>query len=72
MIVFHHFLVKKVTLIFPSSNELWKFFQMTEIKEFRLDSATCSVTGRFPEHEVEIAKKQMKAIIALKTDRTTP
>lgn len=69
MIVFNPFLAKKQTLLFPSSKELWRFFQLTEIKEFRLDSAQCSVTGRFPEHEVEIATTQMNAKIA---DRGLP
>jgi hypothetical protein len=57
----NNFLVKKTTLVFPSSKELWDFFKMTEVREFRLDSAKCSVTGRFNSDEIQLAKDQLKA-----------
>jgi hypothetical protein len=55
------YLVKKTTLVFPSASELWDFFKMTDIKEFRLDSARCSVTGRFDSQEIQLAKEQLNA-----------
>jgi len=61
--VFNYFLVKKVTLIFPSAEALWEFFAITELKEFRLESANCSVTGRFTEEEIAMAKGKMNAIL---------
>jgi hypothetical protein len=57
------YLVKKTTLVFPSPNELWDFFKITDIKEFRLDSARCSVTGRFDAQEIQLAKEQLNARI---------
>jgi len=56
-------MVKKTTLVFPSSKELWAFFKITEVKEFRLDSAKCSVTGRFLSEEIQIAQEQLQAKI---------
>lgn len=58
----NNFLVKKTTLVFPSSKELWDFFKITEVKEFRLDSAKCSVTGRFNSGEIQIAKEKLQAM----------
>jgi hypothetical protein len=57
----NNFLIKKTTLVFPSSKELWEFFKITEVREFRLDSAKCSVTGRFNSDEIQLAKDQLKA-----------
>ena len=61
---FNNYLIKKTTLVFPTSKELWEFFKLTEIREFRLDSAQCSVTGRFDHEEIEIAKEKLQARIA--------
>lgn len=58
----NNFLVKKTTLVFPSSKELWDFFKITEVKEFRLDSAKCSVTGRFNANEIQLAKNMLQAV----------
>jgi len=65
--VFNYFLVKKVTLIFPSAEALWEFFALSELREFRLESANCSVTGRFTDEEIAMAKEKMKANLAKKT-----
>jgi hypothetical protein len=59
--IINNYLIKKTTLTFPSSKELWDFFKITEVKEFRLDSAKCSVTGRFNSEEIQLAKEQLKA-----------
>jgi hypothetical protein len=59
--VLNNYLVKKTTLVFPTSKELWEFFKLTEIREFRLDSAKCSVTGRFLSEEIQLAKEELKA-----------
>jgi hypothetical protein len=55
--------MKKVTLVFPSSKEMWDFFSMTGLKEFRLDSAKCSITGRFSESEIELAQSRLNATL---------
>jgi hypothetical protein len=59
--ILNNYLVKKTTLTFPSSKELWDFFKMTEVREFRLDSAKCSVTGRFNSEEIQLAKEKLEA-----------
>ena len=61
--ILNNYLVKKTTLVFPSSKELWDFFKLTEVKEFRLDSAKCSVTGRFQTEEIQLAKEKLQAKI---------
>ncbi|MGZ3880423.1 MAG: hypothetical protein ACXVBF_03760, partial [Flavisolibacter sp.] len=55
--------LKKVTISFPSATVMWDFFESSEIKEFRLDSSKCSVTGRFLPYEIERARKEMNASI---------
>lgn len=61
----NNYLVKKTTLVFPSSRELWDFFKITEVREFRLDSAKCSVTGRFNSDEIQLAKDKLQAKLQL-------
>lgn len=61
--IINNYLAKKITLVFPSSKEMWEFFSITGLKEFSLDSATCSVTGRFSESEIEIAQAKLNAIV---------
>jgi hypothetical protein len=55
--------VKKVTLNFPSEAEMWRFFETSDVREFRLDSSNRTVTGRFMPMEIERAQTQMNAII---------
>ena len=55
--------VKKVTLNFPSEAEMWKFFETSDVREFRLDYSNCTVTGRFLPVEIERAQTQMNAVI---------
>jgi len=55
--------LKRVTINFPSTTAMWEFFETSELREFRLDSSKCSVTGRFLSLEIEKAQKEMKAII---------
>ena len=55
--------VKKVTLNFPSEAEMWKFFETSDVREFRLDSSKCTVTGHFLPLEIKRAQNQMNAII---------
>lgn len=55
--------VKKVTLNFPSELEMWRFFETSDLREFRLDSLKCTVTGRFLPFEIKRAQTQMNAII---------
>lgn len=54
---------KKITLNFPSEAEMWKFFETSDIREFRLDSSQCTVTARFFPAEIKRAQSQMNAII---------
>jgi len=53
--------LKKLTILFPSEYALWRFFEISELREFKLDSSKCTVTGRFLSTEIERAKK-MNAI----------
>jgi hypothetical protein len=55
--------IKKVTLNFPSEAEMWRFFETSDVREFRLDSSNCTVTGRFLPMEIERAQTQMNAVI---------
>lgn len=55
--------VKKVTLNFPSEYEMWRFFETSDLREFRLDSSKCTVTGRFLPLDIKKAQTKMKAII---------
>jgi hypothetical protein len=59
--ILNNYLVKKTTLIFPSPKELWDFFKFSDIKEFRLDSAKCSVTGRFVSEDIQLATEKLRA-----------
>jgi hypothetical protein len=54
---------KKVTISFPTVMAMWEFFEISEVKEFRLDSSKCAVTGRFHSGEIEKAQKEMNAVI---------
>jgi len=54
---------KKVVINFPNLGAMWEFFEISEVKEFRLDSSRCSVSGRFHAMEIERAKKEMNAVI---------
>lgn len=55
--------VKKVTLNFPTEAEMWRFFESSDVREFRLDSSKRTVTGRFLPLEIKRAQTQMNAII---------
>jgi len=54
---------KKVTISFPSAGAMWKFFETSNVREFRLDSSKCAVTGRFLSIEIEKARSEMSAIV---------
>jgi len=54
---------KKVIINFPSAGAMWEFFESSDLKEFRLDSSRCSVSGRFHAIEIERARNEMKAVI---------
>ncbi|MBO9681713.1 MAG: hypothetical protein J7502_03390 [Flavisolibacter sp.] len=54
---------KKITLNFPSEAEMWRFFETSDVREFRLDSSNCTVSGRFLPIEIERAQTQMNAVI---------
>jgi len=53
---------KKLTIRFPSEVLMWRFFEMSELREFKLDSSNCTVTGRFLSIEIETAQR-MKGIV---------
>jgi len=57
--------LKRVTINFPTANAMWEFFENSELREFRLDSSKCSVTGRFLPLEIERAQKEMNASVQL-------
>ena len=54
---------KKVVINFPSAGAMWEFFESSDLKEFRLDSSRCSVSGRFHAMEIERARKEMNASV---------
>ena len=54
---------KKVTLNFPSEGEMWKFFETSDVREFRLESSKRTVTGRFLPTEIQRAQTEMNAIL---------
>jgi len=54
---------KKVVINFPTVGAMWEFFETSDLKEFRLDSSRCSVSGRFHAIEIERARKEMNAMI---------
>ena len=54
---------KKVVINFPSLGAMWEFFESSDLREFRLDSSRCSVSGRFHAMEIERARKEMNAVI---------
>lgn len=61
LLLANNYFLRKTTLVFPSAGELWDFFNVIETKEFRLDTLTCSVTGRFPPDEIQLAKEKWNA-----------
>jgi hypothetical protein len=69
-LLLNNYLVKKTTLVFPSSKELWEFFRLTDVREFHLDSFKCSVTGRFLAEDIEVAKEKLKARIEGEAEQT--
>jgi hypothetical protein len=52
---------KKTTLIFPNSQQLWAFFSIAELSEFRIDSSKYAFTGKLQANDIEIAKKRLGA-----------
>jgi hypothetical protein len=61
LLLVNNYFVRKTTLVFHSTGNLWDFFNAIETKEFRLDTLTCSVTGRFSTNEIQLAKEKWKA-----------
>ena len=55
--------IKKVTISFPSELAMWRFFETSNLREFRLDSSKRTVTGRFLPLEIEKAQKEMNAVL---------
>jgi len=52
---------KKTTLIFPNSQQLWAFFSIAELSEFRIDSSKHAFTGKLQTNDIEIAKQRLGA-----------
>jgi len=61
LLLANNYFLRRTTLVFPSAGELWDFFNAIETKEFRLDTLTCSVTGRFSPEEIQLAKEKWNA-----------
>jgi hypothetical protein len=55
-------LIKKVVISFPSEGNMWRFFESSDLREFKLDSSKRTVTGRFLSIEIERAQ-QMNGIV---------
>jgi len=54
---------KKLTISFPSQGDLWRFFETSDLKAFRLDSSKRTLTGRFLSFDIEKAQREMNAVI---------
>jgi hypothetical protein len=54
-------MTKRITLIFPSSQKLWIFFSLAEVKEFRIESSKHVFTGKLQREDIELAKQKLGA-----------
>lgn len=50
-----------MTLIFPNDQKLWSFFATAEVAEFRIDSSKNTISGRFQQEDIELAKQKFGA-----------
>ena len=48
---------KKTTLIFPSTQLLWSFYELADISDFRLESTKCLFIGKLQRQDIELAKR---------------
>lgn len=48
-------------LWFPTLKDMMNFKQVSEVKELRIDTYEKLLIGRFPETEVDVAKRDFKA-----------
>jgi hypothetical protein len=53
--------MQEIELRFPSLKEMMCFKQISQVKELRIDTNEKLLTGKFPDKEVVVAKKQFKA-----------
>ena len=59
--LFANFDLKRTTLVFPTSQNLWTFFAMAEIKDFRIESSKCVFSGKLQRSDIEFAKRRFGA-----------
>jgi hypothetical protein len=52
---------KKTTLVFPTTELLWTFFELAEVSEFRLESSKHVFIGKLQPDDIELAKKRFGA-----------
>lgn len=55
--------MKKVTLIFPSILELVDFTIKVNTQVFEINRTKLSLTGKFSEEDIEVARRGFNAII---------
>lgn len=55
------FNTKKTTLIFPDTQNLWTFFSMTEVSDFRIESSRDAFIGKLRQEDIELAKERLGA-----------
>lgn len=54
-------IAKKTTLIFPDAQNLWTFFSMAEVSDFRIESSRHAFIGRLRQDDIERAKERLGA-----------
>jgi hypothetical protein len=53
---------KKIKLIFPDGQNLWAFFSMAEVSDFRIESSRHVFIGKLRQDDIEFAKQRLGAV----------
>ena len=53
--------MKRTTLIFPSSHNLWMFFAQVKVEDFRIESNKRVFMGKLQPNDIEFAKRRLGA-----------
>ena len=53
--------MKRTTLVFPSSHNLWAFFAQVRVEDFRIESNKKVFMGKLQRNDIEFAKRNMGA-----------
>lgn len=52
---------RKTTLIFPDNQNLWAFFSMAEVSDFRIESSRHAFIGKLRQNDIALAKERLGA-----------